>query len=168
MDEVDAGPPPGIRDASGDTGEPRAWRLTYTFDAQGVRLAAQQQVATTAPPDDGPRIPSGAAGYWVELRDGEGAPLYRQLLSDPFHPVLEAHSPEPGTSPTHVPVREPSGAFQVVVPALPEAAEVVLQGLRAPGGARQGERDDADASRRTGTHPLLTAPLAETPPFEVT
>lgn len=170
-------PPEGPQRLARDGDEPRAWRLTYTYDASGIRLVAQQRVATLAPPDDSELTERGRAGYWVEIRDAAGEALYRQVITTPFRTMVEAHSPDPGRTPVHVPASRPEGAFQVVVPDLPEAHEVVLHGLTAPGEPEPTEppeprpRDRRRAAERAPepavARPLLTERLAETPPFEV-
>jgi hypothetical protein len=184
MSDHDAGPPAlppeATRREARDVGEPRAWRLTYAYDASGIRLVAQQRIATVAPPDDSDLTERGRAGYWVEVRDESGEALYRQVITNPFRAVAEAHTPVPGRHPTHVPTVAPEGAFQVVVPDLPGAREVVLHGLTAPGEppeptapAEPTAPTEARPRRRRRApepavaRPLLTERLSETPPFEV-
>jgi hypothetical protein len=159
----DGGPPRGERprDIRPD-GVPAAWRLTYEYDADGVRLSAQQRVATMAPPDDSELTHAARAGYWVELRAADGHGLYRQILVDPFRTTVEAHSSDPAVGSTHVTRSDPAGVFQVVVPDLPDADEVVLHGMEEPWSSA------GDVAARSATaRPLLTVRLHETPPFEV-
>lgn len=144
-DDVDAGPPRGILPREAGRGDvPASWRLTFTYDADGVRLYARQRVAMLAPPDDSPRTLAARAGSWVELRDADGHGVYRQILNDPMPTTFEAHSPLAGAHPTRVPApADDSGVFQVVVPDVAEAQDVVLHGLT-----------DQEAAV-----PLLTEPL---------
>ncbi len=178
MSDHDAGPPALPPDATTrtarDANGPRAWRLTYAYDADGIRLVAQQRISTIAPPDDSDLTERGRAGYWVELRDGAGEALYRQVITNPFRTAGEAHTPVPGRHPTHVPTVAPEGAFQVVVPDLAGAHEVVLHGLTEPG--ESAETTETTETKRRGrkravepsvARPLLTEQLSETPPYEV-
>lgn len=161
--DIDAGTPRGGRPRENRPGGgPAAWRLTYEYDASGVRLVAQQRVAMLAPPDDSDRTYGARAGYWVELRDADGHGRYRQILVDPFRTTVEAHSSDPAVGSTHVARSEPAGVFQVVVPDLPGAREVVLHGVEGPSAP-----PGAGAARATTARPLLTERLRETPPFEV-
>lgn len=196
MVDHDAGPPPPAALDRAAVAAPKAWRLTYTFDAGGVRLAAQQPIDKLAPPDDSADVPPDRAGYWVEVSDASGAVLYRQVITDPFHRTREVHSPEPGVSPTHVTAADTEGVFQVIIPDLPEAQDVTLLGLLAPGEPEpmveppeptepeepaepdqaQPERGRARKGRGKGkprptartARPLLTERLVASPPFEVT
>lgn len=160
-DHVDAGPPKARPRERRQGGEPSAWRLTFEYDDDGVRLVAQQRVAMMAPPDDSQLTHDARAGYWVEIRNAEGHGLYRQILVNPMPSNREVHSPAPDRHPTHVAVGAGSaGVFQAVVPDLPGAVDVVLHGLASPGpAATLSERSEATA------RPLLTEPLAETRPY---
>lgn len=158
----DAGPPRGIPPVERrPEQEPRAWRLTFEYDSGGIALVAQQRVTTTAPPDDSDLTYAARAGYWVELRDATGHGLYRQVLANPIRSHFEAHSRAPGARPESIPVPAPTkGAFQVLVPDLPEAHDVVLHGLAAPDPARAGWSRTQETAE-----PILTVELAETDPY---
>ncbi|MFI8659732.1 hypothetical protein ACIGKR_07050 [Rhodococcus qingshengii] len=120
-----------------------------------------------APPDDSDRTYSARAGTWVEVRNGTGHGLYRQILADPVRHGYEAHSPDPVEGSRQVEPEAPAGVFQVVVPDLPGAQDVVLHRLDdavvAPGASRPRRATD-----RALAQPVLTATLEETPPYEVT
>lgn len=138
---------------AGGGGPPAAWRLTFEYDGASVRLVAQQRVAMLAPPDDSEFVERGQAGYWIEVRDSRGRSLYNQILHDPIQQDYEVHSPEPGTTPTRVPVQHPKGVFQAVVPQLRGGTEIVLHG--------RGSRLEL-AERKAKQ--LVKATLRETPP----
>lgn len=159
-DDVDSGRPRGLPPREVRTGaEPVAWRLTFRYDEDGVRLSARQRVAMLAPPDDSDRTRSARAGYWVELRDADGHGVYRQILVDPMPVTYEAHSPLPGARPTRVPAPAgDSGIFQAVVPDLPAAEEVVLHGLAEPGAPTTAPEDF-----RSTAVPLLVERLRDDP-----
>jgi hypothetical protein len=165
--DQDAGPPRGLPPVERVPEEPAAWRLTFTYEGSDIRLVAQQRVAMIAPPDDSDLTYAARAGTWVEVRDATGHGLYRQILVDPVRRGYEAHSPDPQQGSHQVEPDAPSGVFQVVVPDLPGAHDVVLHRLDdeavAPGATRPPRMADRAVAR-----PVLTAPLEETPPFEVT
>jgi hypothetical protein len=117
-------------DAAPPGGEPTpaAWRLTFEFEDDKVRVVAQQRVAMMAPPDDTELLEGARAGYWAEVRDADGEILYRQVLHAPIQHQYEVHSPEPGEPSHHVDAPRPKGVFQVVVPDLPAGREVVIYG----------------------------------------
>lgn len=119
--------PPGT-----DGAGPSSWRVTFEYDAQGVRIVAQQRVAMLAPPDDAELVERGDAGYWVEVRDAEGRTLYRQVLATPLQHEYEVFSPEPGEGIRRVAAEEPAGVFQAVVPDIEGAHEIVLRGRPRP------------------------------------
>jgi hypothetical protein len=160
----DAGPPPALPPDRAAPQEPSAWRLTFTYEGSDIRLVAQQRVAMVAPPDDSDRTYAARAGTWVEVRDAAGHGLYRQILADPVRHGYEVHSPEPDEGSRQVEPQAPAGVFQVVVPDLTDAHDVVLHRLddAALGGARPRKRAD-----RATAQPVVTAVLEETPPFEV-
>lgn len=154
--DIDAGKPRGILPLPQTPDEPPpAWRLTFEYDETGVELVARQRVTMLAPADDSPRTFAARAGYWIELTDAEGHGVYRQILVDPLQSHYEVHSPEPGAQPVRVPALPGySGVFQVVVPDLPEAVQVVLKGLAEPGPAAT-----LDLRLRDTAFAILTAPL---------
>lgn len=160
-EQHDAGPPRGIPPVEAQAEPPRAWRLTFEYDSRGITLAAQQRVATIAPADDSDLTYAARAGYWVEVRDASGHGVYRQVLANPIRHAFEVHSRAPGATPEQVAVpARTKGVFQVVVPDLPDAHDVVLWGTTPPGPAR------TVRSRTTETaQPILTAELAETEPY---
>ena len=167
-DDQDAGPPRGILPPEapppeGGTG-PQAWRLTFTYTGDEITLVAQQRLAMVAPPDDSALTLDARAGTWIEVRDANGRGLYRQVLTDPISAGYEATPRTPDEVGIHVVPGEPTGAFTVVVPDLPDAQDVVLHRLSS---------DDLDVprARRAADRPVasavLTETLGETGPFEV-
>ena len=162
----DAGPPRGLPPTEQVPGEESAWRLTFSYEGADIRLVAQQRVAMIAPPDDSDRTFAARAGTWVEVRDATGHGLYRQVLADPVRHGYEVHSPDPAEASRRVEPEAPSGVFQVVVPDLPGAQDVVLHRLDDSAVAADATRPRRAADRALA-RPVLTAPLQETPPYEV-
>jgi hypothetical protein len=120
------------RPAESDGAGPRAWRVTFEYDAEEVRIVAQQRVAMVAPPDDADLLERGDAGYWVEVRDAEGQTLYRQVLATPLQHEYEVFSPDPAEGIRRVAAEQPAGVFQAVVPDVEGAHEIVLRGRPSP------------------------------------
>lgn len=169
MPDIDAGPPalpPDALPAADEAAAPKAWLLVFQYDADSVRLVERKRIEMLAPPDDSALTQQGRAGHWIELRDANGKALYRQVLTQPFFVSAEVHTPHRGATPSHVPVETPEGTFQVVVPDLPEAVDVVFFGLGTPGEQKERAfpttttRDfsrAAEAPREAA--PMLSAPL---------
>jgi hypothetical protein len=105
-----------------------AWRVTFSYDGNRVRVIGKQRIDTIAPPDDSESITDDASGFWIEVRDSEGRSLHRQSLANPLNDQLEVFSPDPSLplhridAPTHATV------FQVLVPDEPAGHDVVLHG----------------------------------------
>lgn len=132
---------------------PAAWRLTFEYEGNAVRIVMQQRVAMLAPPDDAALLERGRAGYWIEVRDGRGQVLYQQVLHAPIQHEYEVFSPDSAEPPRRVEATEPKGVFQVVVPDVPGGRQIVLHG-------RVSARDLATRAPRQ----LVKATLRETPP----
>jgi hypothetical protein len=107
---------------------PGAWRLTFEYDGEDVRVVAQERVAMLAPPDDEQLLDQGESGYWVEIRDDENAVVYRQVIHNPIQTDLEVFPEDPSEPIRRVAAARPQGVFQVVVPDLPEGRTAVLHG----------------------------------------
>jgi len=100
--------------------------LTFEFERHDVvRLASVERVdmiapaSPTAPPEGGRD-----SGTWVELRSKDDDVLFHRVLHNPFLTVAEHHSPDGGIELVERDI-EPD-EFEVIVPALPEAARVVV------------------------------------------
>lgn len=132
---------------------PSAWRLTFEYEGDVVRLVVQQRVAMVAAPDDAELLARGKAGFWVEVRDAGGKVLYQQVIHNPIRHDYEVFSPDPDEAPRRVEAPELKGVFQAVVPDLPGATEVVLYG-------RAGNQETAERDAKQ----LVKGKLGETAP----
>lgn len=130
-----AEPPPGY-----------AWRLTFRYDGDSVELISRERVAMIPPPPD---PETGEARFRVELRDGGDQPVFSQRLDNPVSHEREVFSDDPERPIRHVHVDEPKGAFQVIVPDHPDAADLVLE-LAEPATPGPGD-DDETFARASGT-----------------
>ena len=146
-------PPPLPGDVPPGAHEPAAWRVTFEYDGDQIRIVAQHQVAMVAPPDDAESLARGRAGYWVEVRDARGRPLYQQVITRPIQHDYEVFSPDPDEALRRVAATEPGGVFQAVVPDLANGHEIVLFG-------RMSAHELASRAPRQ----LVKARLRETPP----
>ena len=155
--EIDAGPPDARPRVSTNDDAPTAWRVTFEYDATGVRLLSQQRVSMITAPDDSDLTFAARTGSWVELRDAKGHGMYRQILHDPLRFDYEAFSPHEGVTPRRVDAPERSGSFQAVVPALSGATRVVLWGQ--PIGSTGSPQVAVElVSARLGTNPRRRDP----------
>jgi hypothetical protein len=106
----------------------RSLRLNFRFELGEITLFERLGLEMKALPTDDlePVKPEERSGFWVELQDRRGRPLYRRSLPHPMIRRSEAHGDEPG--PRTVIWVEERGAFSVVVPNLPAGAELVMFG----------------------------------------
>jgi hypothetical protein len=110
-----------------------AWRLTFRVEGDRIQLVAQEQLAMAVLPSeelgqDGPR-----SGFWHELQDSAGRPLYRRVTSNPLSTGVEIPTGDPEQPLAYEQVPRPAGIFSVVVPDLPEGQSVALF-VSQPGG----------------------------------
>ena len=105
-----------------------AWRITFEYDGDDVRVVSQERVEMLAPPDDEDLLSLGEAGYWVEVRGDDDSVLYRQVVHDPIKTDAEVFPEDPSQPIERVQLDRPQGVFQVVVPDLPGGNHAVLKG----------------------------------------
>jgi hypothetical protein len=105
------------------------WRLTFTYHGDELQLISSERVEMLAPAPD-PDTEN--ATFRVELRDAEDLPLFTRRLHNPIRAEREVFSNDPSQPMGYVPVDEPTGAFQVIVPDLPDAAHFVLEMAEPP------------------------------------
>lgn len=104
----------------------RALRLTFSYEDSNVRLASIQKVEMLAPPSDPIRAQDGQeAGFWYELRDGEGRTLYRRVIQNPIKFAFEVRS-DPERPLAWQKVSGPRGEFVLLMPELEKAKTLVL------------------------------------------
>lgn len=149
--------PPDAREEGVQPAARTAWRLTFRYEGDRVELVSRDRIATVEVPPDAPPPPEAArVGAWVELRDADDRVIHEHPLAQAIQRDVEVFSPEPGAPIRRVRLPEPRGAFQVIVPALPAARDLVLHdarraGAAPPGAARapkgaKGARRDATAT----------------------
>lgn len=101
--------------------------LRFLFDYEGtqVHLVSRQTLSMVLPPSDPLEGIEGQAGFWYELRDATGTPIYRRIVRNPIQVHIEVHEAD-SPSPTRRMVDVPHGVFTALVPDLPQAAVIAL------------------------------------------
>ena len=132
----------------------RVLRLTFAYDGDALTLASKQSVEMTVPPTHPLSGYENQAGFWFEVRDRAGRPVYRRVLHDPMPAYHETHAA--GASPTHLAAAARRGVFEILVPAAWEGATLLLFATPQPPVAPIGKIPAERARRggaRVGTDP---------------
>ena len=108
--------------------ERKTIRLTFTYEADKIRLTDRQVVDKPTQPS-APLLEQGKerqeqSGFWIELHGRDGEALYQLIMSNPIRFHVEVSDDKGGF--TNLPRPKPSGVFFVTVPDLPEAEEIVV------------------------------------------
>ena len=119
---------------------PRAVRLTFRYTDDTVELADVQAVVQRVPPGGYLEDRRDTSGFWLELRDDAGAPVFREDLPPTLGEGYEVFPEDPeGEIVRSVGGR--SGAFTLVVPDMTEARQVALVGSPQTARRRQAAAD---------------------------
>jgi hypothetical protein len=104
----------------------RLVRLTFEYRDGEVQLVARQSVEMTLPAEPVPAKRGGGPepGLGVQLRDAADRPVYHRTVREGPRPDAEVFMPGGEVRREEVP--RPEGAFTVLVPEVPDAAQVVL------------------------------------------
>lgn len=100
-----------------------ARRLTFRVKGGVTELISSERIEMIPPPSDPERDPD---SFRVELRDAEDATVYSSRINNPVEPEREVFSADPERPIKYVPDIDKEAAFQVVVPDLDEASDLVL------------------------------------------
>jgi hypothetical protein len=101
-------------------------RITFAYDGPKLEIARVQRVAMRAPAAT--TTQENQAGYWLEVRDGNGALLYQRPIHDPMRRDIESFGDAPGDPMRRHPATATKGEFEVLVPDLPGAQAFRLHG----------------------------------------
>jgi len=102
-----------------------SFRLTFRFSKDRVDLVSQERLEMLTPPDlAGPPAAGENSGTWLELRSSNDVRVAARVLHDPFQTGADLHSPDGRIQ--HVEREVGEGQFQVLVPAMRDAAYVAL------------------------------------------
>jgi hypothetical protein len=96
-------------------------RITFAYDGPKLEIIRVQRVAMRAPAAATPPPQENRAGYWLDVRDGDGAPLYYRPIHDPMRRDIESFGNAPGDPMRRHPATSTKGEFEVLVPDLPGA-----------------------------------------------
>ena len=103
-------------------------RITFAYDGPKLEIKRVQRVAMLAPAALSTSPAENQTGYWLEVRDREGAILYHRPMHDPLHRHIESFGDAPGTPMRRHPANTTKGEFDVLVPDLPGAQTFCLNG----------------------------------------
>ncbi len=121
--------PPPSRGAASAVQPRRALRLIFAYEGFNVRLLSSQRLEMTTPPSDpfpGEEGPREQTGFWFELDDANGRPLYRRVLDNPIKFSVSLLSDDPEHRFTNQMIQDPRGDFMLIVPDLDQAATLAL------------------------------------------
>lgn len=104
----------------------RTLRLTFAYEGSRIELVSQTRVEKITPPSLTPRPDKNSSGYWVELQDKRGKWLFHRVVPDAIRDSAEIYPQNKQIART--PLREIKGSFEVLLPDLDEAAQVVVMG----------------------------------------
>ncbi|MCS7480645.1 hypothetical protein ACFFQW_20655 [Umezawaea endophytica] len=101
--------------------KPRAVRLIFEYEGREVRLVSSEAVDALVPPTDQLDGYDDHLGVWVEVRDADGRPLHRRVLTGPLEETVEVLADDSGPSLRRTRVTGRRGGFAVLVPGFAEA-----------------------------------------------
>ena len=108
--------------------EPRAIRLTFSYVGNRIELTATQRLAMFVPPGDSLEADRERSGFWVEVRNADERPLFRQILHHPIETTREVFPSDPQGEIIRTPVADPRGVFSIVIPEIAGARVLALIG----------------------------------------
>ena len=111
----------------------RTLRLRFRPEPDGLALVTAERVEMISPPAPGARpVPGESSGFWLELRDRRDRTVAHRVVSRQVVGSVEVFSPD-GTI-RRVVGAVPVSVFEVLLPDVPGAAQVVLVGEPPPDG----------------------------------
>jgi len=103
----------------------RSLRLIFIYEGDKIRLESQQSVTMIPPAPTTKRSQEKQSGFWYELHDKDGQPVYYRVVQNPIRLDVEVFD-VPGKEIIRQPVEYPRGTFELLVPDTNEARELVL------------------------------------------
>lgn len=100
-----------------------ARRLTFRTRGSTVELISSERVEMIPPAPDPQRDPE---SFRVELRNDDDATVFSSRINSPVEPEREVFSADPTQPMRYVVDPQKEDAFQVIVPDLEEASDLVL------------------------------------------
>jgi hypothetical protein len=129
-------------------------RVTFSYTAKEIRIARVQRVAMRVPAPVTPPPGEKHVGYWLAVEDAAGRLLYHYPIHDPLKLDVEVFDDSRGGKPFRLPASQSSGEFEILVPDVPHASRLVLNGTL------KGAKPTAKASH-TLSAPLVSHSLDE-------
>lgn len=118
---------------AGERAVPWTLRLRFRPEPDGLALVAAERVEMVSPPAPGARpVPGRNGGFWLELRDRRDRTLAYRVVSRQVAGSVEVFSPDGTIRRVVGPV--PVSVFEVLLPDVAGAAQVVLIGEPPPDG----------------------------------
>jgi len=114
-------PPPELAQAKPPE---RAIRVGIGYEATRLRVASRKLVAMRTPPSDPLAVPERPSGFWFQVEDIAGRPVYRKVMENPIRFDTETPSDDPEKPLRRERLARPSGMFLLLVPLLPQAHTV--------------------------------------------
>jgi len=95
-----------------EPGPGKAQRALVKFDGEAFELISLSSLDTVLPPSDDLPEAGAVSGFWFELQDGDGIPIYRRVVGDPVRLVFEGPSDEVVTAASRLSRRSGPSATQ--------------------------------------------------------
>ncbi len=108
---------PGMRPA-------RAMRITIGYEGTRLRVASRKVVAMRTPPSDPLVVPERQSGFWFQIEDIAGRPVYRKVMDNPVRFDTETPSDDPEKPLRRERVAAAAGTFLLLVPVSSQAHTV--------------------------------------------
>jgi hypothetical protein len=102
--------------------------LTFRSTDDAIELADVQQVIQWVPPSEYLEERGDRSGYWLELRNAAGAPLFREDLPPTLGEDYEIFPEDPAGEIVRRPGTRRTHTFTIVVPEMTEAQQLALVG----------------------------------------
>jgi hypothetical protein len=105
-----------------------SFRLTFTIESGRVKLLSAAREEMRAPAPATPPPAKEQSGFWVELRSEKGELLYYRPFRNPLPDSVEVFDDEKGGTIRRVPSTRTEAKFDMIVPDLPAASQLVVHG----------------------------------------
>jgi hypothetical protein len=132
--------------------EPRAIRLTFSYQRNKIELTEADRIAMNVPPSDQIEATQSVTGFWLELRGADERTLFRRIMHDPIPYDQEIFSDQSGEI-VRRPVASPYGIFTVVIPEIKGMETLTFHGV--PAGGAGHHRHVSQEVARFDLRPIL-------------
>lgn len=106
---------------------PPALRFTFSYQGSDLKMSAIERLEKVTPPSDSLEPLEDHSGFWYELQDAQGKPVYRRIIHNPISYAVEVPTgQEEGETLQWLEVQHPQGDFTLLVPELASARDLVF------------------------------------------